>query len=60
MSFVYLVAAGVVAYVVSDLALRAAERWRGRPFAERSVVFLLIMTATALALFWLIRTVAGA
>lgn len=60
MPIVYLIAAGFGAYLLSDIVLRAAERWRGRPFAERSVVFLLIMTATALALFWLIRTVAGA
>ncbi len=41
----------IVLYVVSDRILLALERWRGKPFAARSIVFFVIIMILSVGTF---------
>ncbi len=41
----------IVLYVVSDRILVGLERWRGKPFAARSIVFFMIIMILAVTTF---------
>lgn len=60
MEFLYLLAAGVVLYAVSDRLLRLIEARRGRPFENRSLIFFAILLVLAVGSFAVIRRLLGA
>ncbi len=59
MEFIYFTATAIILYVLSDMILLRVERMRGRPFQQRSLVFMAILMPLSLAVFALIRNLAG-
>lgn len=56
LELVYLVAVGIGLYFVVDGLIRLGERIRGKPFADRTLIFFVVFLVLALAVFRLIRT----
>ena len=54
MNFLVFAVASVALYVAADRILKTAERVRGRPFADRSVAFFLILLGLAVVVLPLI------
>ena len=51
MEFLYYTIAGVMLYLLSDWILVSAERWQGRVFEHRSLIFFVIILVLALTTF---------
>ena len=60
MEFVYYTIAGIVLYVISDQILLAIERWQGKVFEHRSLIFFVIILILALSTFKAIETIFAA
>ena len=59
MEIVYFTAAAVGLYFGADWLLNKIEESRGKRFENRSVIFFLILVASAVIIFNLIRLVTG-
>ncbi|MBF0184766.1 MAG: hypothetical protein HQM06_10315 [Magnetococcales bacterium] len=55
MEMIYYTAAGILLYFISDWLLERLEQARGSRFAQRSVVFFLIILGLSMASFHLIQ-----
>ena len=51
MELVYYTVAGIVLYFVSDQILITFERWQGKVFEHRSLIFFVIILVLALTTF---------
>ena len=60
MEFVYYTVAGLLLYWLSDWILVSAERWQGRVFEHRSVIFFVIILVLALTTFKAIELIVNA
>ena len=60
MEFVYYTITGIVLYLISDQILLAAERWQGKVFEHRSLIFFVIILVLALTTFKVIETIIAA
>ena len=60
MEFVYYTVAGLLLYWLSDWILVSAERWQGRVFEHRSVIFFVIILVLALTTFKAIELIVQA
>ena len=49
----------IVLYVFSDWLLLRLEKWRGKPFARRQIVFFMIILILSVGAFELIQQFAG-
>lgn len=60
METLYFVLVAIAVYFISDRLLDAAERYAGRRFAYRTVIFFCLMLALTLAVFWILRRISAA
>ncbi|MCK6450075.1 MAG: hypothetical protein L6R19_04310 [Alphaproteobacteria bacterium] len=60
MESLYFLLAAVVLYFLADRVLDAAERYAGRRFAYRTVIFFGLLLGFTLAVFWILRRILGA
>lgn len=59
MEIVYFTAVAVLLYLGADRAVNLIEQRRGARFENRSIVFFVILVASSLIVFWLIRLLTG-
>jgi predicted PurR-regulated permease PerM len=59
METLYFIVAAAVLYFIADRVLDFLERRAGRRFEYRTIVFFVLVLASALAAFWIIQRVAA-
>lgn len=59
MEFILYTVAGIILYVLADRILIQIELRRGAPFANRSIVFFVIISIMAIVSFQLIKGLSG-